>query len=60
MSKIAGRDFFDAPKGERARTELARAEEAFAAFEVAALAAEEPAVPPEISKPSRPRAVKDS
>ncbi|GAB3959923.1 hypothetical protein GCM10029978_007980 [Actinoallomurus acanthiterrae] len=50
MKKIAARDYFEAPRGEVARAELARAEAVFAAFEAAALAAEEPAtgsaVPP--------------
>ncbi len=41
MAKIAARDYFAAPLGRQARAELARAEEAFAAFEEAALAADE-------------------
>ncbi len=45
MAKIAARDYFAAASGERARAEVARAEQAFAAFEEEALAAEEPAAP---------------
>lgn len=43
MTKIAARDYFGAAKGESARAALANAEDAFAAFEAAALAAEQPA-----------------
>lgn len=45
LAKITTRDYFGAPHGEQARAELARAEAAFAAFEAAALAAEQPADP---------------
>lgn len=45
LTKIAARDYCGAPRGERARAELARAEAVFAAFEATALAAEQPAEP---------------
>jgi len=45
LAAIAARDYFAAPRGAAARAELARAEEAFAAFESAALAAEQPPDP---------------
>ena len=41
MGKIAARDYFNAPRGQVARDELARAEQVFMTFETAALAAEE-------------------
>lgn len=41
VAKIKARDYFGAPQGERVRAELARAGEALAAFEAAALAGED-------------------
>ncbi|MFI8194174.1 Chromate resistance protein ChrB [Streptomyces sp. NPDC085946] len=41
VAKIAGRDYFGAPLGERVRAELDRAAEALAAFAAAALAGED-------------------
>lgn len=55
MKKITDRDYFGAPRGEQARAELARAEQAFTAFEAAALAAEEP---PAATAPAADPAVK--
>jgi hypothetical protein len=58
MSKIAARDYFEAPRGQVARAELARAEEVFATFEAAALAAEEPGTGSGGQVPGRLRAVR--
>ena len=44
MAKIAARDYFAAPGGQKARAELERAEREFAGFETAALNAQEPAM----------------
>jgi hypothetical protein len=62
MAEIAAQDYFGAPRGEAARSERARAEQVFAAFEAAALAAEEPApsatpLGPDELGPGRLRAV---
>jgi hypothetical protein len=41
VAKVEARDYFGAPQGERVRVELARAGEALATFETAALAGED-------------------
>jgi hypothetical protein len=62
MAKIAARDYFDAPCGQAARDAVARAAEALAEFEQAALSAEAPsdsvALQPRPSR--RLRAVEES
>jgi hypothetical protein len=60
IAKIADRDYFGAPRGEAARAELARAEETFAAFETAALAAEETPAPPDNAKAPHRRTATDT